>query len=107
MSKIEGPGQPMFGTEELLGEDELRWLWRGKKMKKWRQDVSFGRKGLSIWTEKDVACGTKSTPEKLGESENRYRALRVTKRDTEEYVGVHTRRKVERMKQKGEPKQKW
>ena len=23
MSKIEGPGQPMFGTKESLGEDEL------------------------------------------------------------------------------------
>jgi hypothetical protein len=28
-------------------------------------------------------------------------------RDTEEYIGVHTRRKVERIKQKGEPEQKW
>jgi hypothetical protein len=39
-------------------------------MKKRRRDVSFGRKGLSIRIEKDVACGTKSTQEKLGESEN-------------------------------------
>jgi hypothetical protein len=26
MNKIEGPGQPMFGTEESLGEDELGCL---------------------------------------------------------------------------------
>jgi hypothetical protein len=26
MNKIEGPGQPMFGAEELLGEDELGCL---------------------------------------------------------------------------------
>jgi hypothetical protein len=29
MNKIEGPGQPMFGTEESLGEDELGCLHLG------------------------------------------------------------------------------
>jgi hypothetical protein len=29
MNKIEGPGQPMFGTEESLGEDELGCLCIG------------------------------------------------------------------------------
>jgi hypothetical protein len=29
MNKIQGPGQPVFGTEESLGEDELGCLCIG------------------------------------------------------------------------------
>jgi hypothetical protein len=88
----------MFASKMMMG---------GKETEEMKTRCELREKGAIHLNRKDVAYGTKSTKGKLGKSENRYHAWRVTGRDTEEYVGVHTRRKVERIKQKGEPKQKW